>query len=1495
MYNDYKAIVSNREIYIEIELPHNEQIVRIGTVPGCRTRFLKNLFFEEFYIQFTKLEDSWRISCSNNVYIYCGDVRKLSNKALINGETISIRYQDSNSTLLQVEFSVDFSNEKRKYQRAIDIKNCTTINIGTDNSNQIILGSAYTRNDKVILTREKKGLRLTSIESTYGVCFNGSKIQKDTLIRDTDFFSIADFIFCFKDGLLWTEIRNDFQVNGLSYYDCPDTNSYPRFVRNTREKIVINTEHIEVLDPPSKPSKPRANIVTNLLPSMGMMATSGIMAAMGDSMIIYSMLSGGMAIVIAIATLIQNSADYKKDIKKRTEQYHQYEKRKRSEIEELRLKERKELEAIYIDNKEKERRLSEFSRDLFDRMPMDSDFLDVRLGTGTVDALRIVDYKQQDFIDTDDELRTIPKQIADDYRKLEEAPVVCHFKNANAIGIIGKEEHRYELIKSILFDICTRQFISDLSLFFIAKPEHVEKVYNYRFLPQVSNSNVGFRTIAFEDEGKNRVFNLLYQALSERNEGTQSDHIVVFFYDEYGFQTHPVSKFLLEANKHHATFVFMADTKGDIPVGCSQHIYVDSKNTGRILDTSNKDETVSFVYDPISDFKIDKMVSTLAPVYKEELSLESSLTKSITLFELLGIVAADDLNLQKRWNQSEVYKSMAVPIGVTKNEVVYLDLHDKAHGPHGLVAGTTGSGKSELLQTYILSIATTFHPYEVGFVIIDFKGGGMVNQFKELPHLMGAITNIDGKEINRSLRFIKAELNKRQRLFAEVSVNHIDKYIKKYKSGEAEIPLPHLVLIVDEFAELKAEQPDFMQELISAARIGRSLGVHLILATQKPSGQVDDQIWSNSRFKICLKVQDQEDSNEVLKSPLAAEIKEPGRAYLQVGNNEIFLLLQSAYSGAPERIGDNTTKEFTIYEVTKAGQRRTVFEQKRKNVVDSIKNQLEALVEYVKECFEKSGQQQLQGICLPTLETVIDYPTNCLNKNRISIGTYDDPDNQYQGPAYIDFDNKNTLILGSSQYGKTNLLMSLIRSVADNTSPAQSAFYILDFSTMVLRNFENLSHVGGVVCSSDDEKLKNLFKLLFEEVASRKEKILEAGVGSFSSYLEAGYTDLPHIYLVLDNMTAAMELYFEDDESFLVLLREGLAVGISAIVTNTQTAGISYRYMSNFANRIAFYCNDSSEYMNLFEHSSIQPDEKPGRCVIEIEKNVYECQTYLAFSGEKEINRIDSIKEFVTATNAKYRDIKARKIPGIPAVLTSEMLQRDYDIKCSDYSLPIGLSYAEVSPVELNIAQLGIFGLCGGRTEDRIGFVAHILQHLESQMKYNPLETIIIDDVSKQLTSLKENISVNRYTMDVDEIQEILDSYFENLNERYTRLVSEEECSAVDNLLLLLINNNDVAKKIDEDIDLTEKFNEIITRFKGLGVAIIFTNYPNNSVAYDAPAPLVTIRDDRHLIFFDEIDKLKPFDAPYEVIKENKRRFEKGDVFYIHDDIFEKLKLVTDD
>ena len=222
----------------------------------------------------------------------------------------------------------------------------------------------------------------------------------------------------------------------------------------------------------------------------------------------------------------------------------------------------------------------------------------------------------------------------------------------------------------------------------------------------------------------------------------------------------------------------------------------------------------------------------------------------------------------------------------------------KHHGPHGLVAGTTGSGKSETLQTYMLSLAVNYSPDDIGFFIIDYKGGGMANLFKGLPHMIGQISNLSGNQVKRAMISIKSENRRRQRVFTEHGVNNINAYTKLYKNGEAAQPVPHLFIIVDEFAELKKEEPDFMQELISVAQVGRSLGVHMILATQKPNGTVDDNIWSNSKFRLCLRVQDKQDSNDMLHKPDAAYITQAGRCYLQVGNDEVYELFQSGFSGA---------------------------------------------------------------------------------------------------------------------------------------------------------------------------------------------------------------------------------------------------------------------------------------------------------------------------------------------------------------------------------------------------------------------------------------------------------------------------------------------------------------------------------------------------------------------------------------------------------------------
>ena len=330
----------------------------------------------------------------------------------------------------------------------------------------------------------------------------------------------------------------------------------------------------------------------------------------------------------------------------------------------------------------------------------------------------------------------------------------------------------------------------------------------------------------------------------------------------------------------------------------------------------------------------------------------------------------------------------------------------------------TGSGKSEFIITYILSMAINYSPDEVSFILIDYKGGGLAGAFQnketgmKLPHLAGSITNLDTVEMNRALSSIQSELRRRQRIFNDArdalneSTIDIYKYQRLFREGLVQEPVTHLFIISDEFAELKSQQPEFMDQLISTARIGRSLGVHLILATQKPAGVVDDQIWSNSKFRVCLKVQDKSDSMDMIKCPDAASLKETGRFYLQVGYNELFALGQSAWTGAKYYPTEKRKKKIdeTINIVDNVGNVVKSLDTIKKDL--DVKPQGEEITNIIKYLIKVSDERHIsvkqlwldkipEFIYVEKLRQKYNYLPEKGVINPI-IGELDDPNNQRQ-------------------------------------------------------------------------------------------------------------------------------------------------------------------------------------------------------------------------------------------------------------------------------------------------------------------------------------------------------------------------------------------------------------------------------------------------------------------------------------------------------------------
>lgn len=643
-------------------------------------------------------------------------------------------------------------------------------------------------------------------------------------------------------------------------------------------------------------------------------------------------------------------------------------------------------------------------------------------------------------------------------------------------------------------------------------------------------------------------------------------------------------------------------------------------------------------------------------------------------------------------------------------DLVQLNLHEKAHGPHGLIAGTTGSGKSETIQSYILSLAVNFHPHDVGFLLIDYKGGGMAHLFKKLPHLLGTITNLDGAQSMRALVSINAELKRRQRLFNRYEVNHINQYQKKFKNGEAKEPLPHLFLISDEFAELKVNQPDFMKELVSTARVGRSLGVHLILATQKPSGVVDDQIWSNSRFKLALKVADRSDSMEMLHTPDAAEITQAGRAYLQVGNNEVYELFQSAWSGAdyqPDK-DELGIEDHTIYRINDLGQYEVLNQDlSGLDLADEIKEvptELDAIVENIQLLAENQEIAPLPQPWLPPLRErmtldeleAVDFHKEWNKKPRdleLLIGMADIPQAQKQEPVSINLSKDgNILLYGSPGTGKTTFLQSVAMDLARKYSPKDVTLYLMDFGTNGLAPLSHLPHVADTLLLDQTEKVAKFVRIMERELNRRKKLLSDYGVGTIDLYRQASGQEEPTIVILLDSYEAMKEEPFEA-ELFKILMRisrEGLSIGVHLIMTAGRQSNLRATLYANFKHQMTLKQNDVGEVRTILGSTPLAAtmEDIKGRILMKRDE-VDVVQLALPVAGISDAQVINNLRTEVARIQEAWTGETPQAIPMVPEELTEKDFYSRADVLklLSQEIIPLGLDIETVKPMGWNLKQ----------------------------------------------------------------------------------------------------------------------------------------------------------------------------------------------------------------
>ncbi|MCQ2517624.1 MAG: hypothetical protein MJ119_02585, partial [Lachnospiraceae bacterium] len=408
----------------------------------------------------------------------------------------------------------------------------------------------------------------------------------------------------------------------------------------------------------------------SLIPAIVMLGLTVVLRGLmgsGGTFVIYSAATMSVGIIMSIVTAIVDKKNYKKEFAKRIEDYNKYIEEKRVVIEESRKNEIRIRNLIYESLEHSINETNLFGKRLFEREVQHPDFLQIYLGKGTVESANQVEYPEQEFIDTEDPLCTVPKEVSEDYKYINDAPIISDFNQSCGIGIVGNKAYLQEMMKNITLDIGIRHFFNEVKLVYILSPGYAEKMEWVRWLRNVENVKSGIRNIAIDEESKNVVLEDLYAILSSREESRKEEkdenfafdeQYVVFVTDAASIAKHPISKYFKNCVDYGFTFVFVEEYEEFIPQGCAEIIHVTDPNHGYYVNTENGDNISNFEFATVPDTVAEDVAFKLGAVAVDEVSLEGELTKNITMFELLGIIAVEDLNLEERWGSSIVYKSL---------------------------------------------------------------------------------------------------------------------------------------------------------------------------------------------------------------------------------------------------------------------------------------------------------------------------------------------------------------------------------------------------------------------------------------------------------------------------------------------------------------------------------------------------------------------------------------------------------------------------------------------------------------------------------------------------------------------------------------------------------------------------------------------------------------------------------------------------------------------
>ena len=1186
-------------------------------------------------------------------------------------------------------------------------------------------------------------------------------------------------------SLLMEEIKTNNLYNDDSFF----SKSARLYRKNTNKKI-------EFAAPPQTNDNEELPAILTIAPMLAMGITSVLSLVMllsdirsGKTTVSKSitqlvtyvvMLLSTLLIPILTQTISRRIRKRKKALSRK--KYLQYLDKKKKELDEELTTEQQILKENLISPRECAEIIRRKNVSFWSKRNDQEDFLDVRIGIGNQPLKAEINFPKEEFSIEENDLKKQAEELINKYRYIENVPYSFNLYENLVTGVMGKDAQGF--INNIILQLISSYSYDDLKIAVFTDDKNSYNWEYVKYLPYSFNNTKDVRFFSTNAEDVKNVTEFLSQEFETRNgkdnkeDNRYKPHYLIIIDGYDNVKRNEFINKLVECNKNTGFSVLIAESKlSKLPSKCSNFIILDGANSAVLKSTYQ--EPIKFASEIDNTIDMLSIAKILANIPIELDSVQAGLPDTVSFLEMENVGKVEQLNILNRWNQNDSTQSLKAEIGYGANgDLMYLDLHEKYHGPHGLIAGMTGSGKSEFIITYILSMCINYSPDDVAFILIDYKGGGLTGAFENttngivLPHLAGTITNLDKAEMDRTLVSIESEIERRQEKFREAkdklgeSTLDIYKYQRLYHDGKIDEAIPHLFIICDEFAELKSQQPEFMSNLISVARIGRSLGVHLILATQKPSGVVDDQIWSNTKFRVCLKVQDQSDSNEMLKRPEAASLKQTGRYYLQVGYDEYFAIGQSAWCGAKYYPSDDIKidEDRSINFINNSGQIvKTVTdnsEVKQEAEGEQITAIIKSIIDVANKVNKHARRLWLNDVNPVILENDINNKYNITYNSdnpEILIGEYDAPEKQLQGPVIYNFlKNGNTIIYGNDTLESENLLNEIIYTSCMHYTPDIINFYIIDYGSESLKIFNKLPHVGGVVLAGENEKYSNLIKMIKTELKDRKTLLSDYG-GSFERYNKDAVNKLPIKVVILDNFSAIFEANDNLYDDLPELVADSERYGIVYIVTATASNSVSGRASQFFNNSYVFKLKDSYDATYIFgTRTNKIPRDVFGRGLVNND-GVHEFQT-ISISENKD-EETNTINEFIE--NVKQNtNIVAQRIPTLPAkVDINEVASYIKDLTC----VPVGISRSELNVETINLKESLCSVISSGKLDNTKNYVLSLLYELRNINGLN----IVVFDPTKNL-KVDTTIISNYVTEDFDRYVDGVNNYLQKCIESKT-------------------------------------------------------------------------------------------------------------------------------